>query len=66
MKKKKAELLVMCLFLFGGNRQVAFTVEKHEQFTPNGREPSSLVLTVKYWRYFPKREQGLKVQVVCS
>ena len=34
-----------------GYHHVALYKEKHEQFTPNGREPSSLVLLYKYWWY---------------
>jgi len=54
-KIKKAELLLL-LFLCDGNRQVALSIEKHEQFTPNGREPPSLVLLHKKLAVFCQDE----------
>jgi len=44
IKIKKAELLY-ALPLSQATAKYAFTEEKHEQFTPIGREPSSLVLS---------------------
>ena len=39
-----------------GNRRVALFIEKHEQLTPNGREPSSLVLMNKILAVFCQDE----------
>ena len=46
------------LILYTGYRQVTMLLNKQEQFTPNGREPSELLaLSSKYWRYSYKERQ---------
>ena len=57
-KIKKAELL--CCFSAILVPPSTLTKEKHEQFTPKGREPSSLVLSVEYWRYLNSENKDLK------
>ena len=48
-----------------GHRQVTLSIEKHEQFTPLGREPSKLLaLSVNILAVFRKREQEQKAQVI--
>jgi len=44
-RKKKAELLVVAFSVWRAPPS-SLIVEKHEQFTPNGRELSSLALTI--------------------
>ena len=47
-----------------GHRQVAMTKEKHEQFTPKGRELFIACSLCRSFGGFEMREQGLKVQVI--
>jgi len=47
---KKRRATIRCLFSYPGYRQVTINVNKQEQFTPIGREPSELLaLTLEYF-----------------
>ena len=60
----KKDGTALLLFLPVGYRQVALYVEKHEQFTPDGREPFIACSHVNDLAVSTGREQGLEVQVI--
>ena len=59
---KKAELL--CSLSSLRAPPSSLRIEKHEQFTHNGRKPSSLVLIDEYWRYLQSENKDYKSKYV--
>ena len=56
-ENKKRRKSILCLFSLIGYRQVTIHVNKQEQFTPIGHEPSEqLDLTCEYFAGIHKRE----------